>query len=155
MCLVQSGHHHHLIACNLLSPCNNWKIPLLALNNNHSLTIKCNLLSPCNSWTIPLLALNNNHSLTIECNLLSPCNSWTIPLLALNNNHSLTIYRLSFLFVAVLSIYRLDNSWTKITDKFVVKYMWSSLPLIQPFPPKTTFLIRPDWGSKILLTFSP
>ena len=36
--LVQSGHHHHFIECNLFSAWYSWKIPELVLSNNHSLT---------------------------------------------------------------------------------------------------------------------
>jgi hypothetical protein len=35
--LVQSGHHYHLIKCNLFSPWYAWKIAHLNSNNNHSL----------------------------------------------------------------------------------------------------------------------
>jgi len=34
----QSGHHHYVIECNLLSPWYSWKIAELALSNTHSLT---------------------------------------------------------------------------------------------------------------------
>jgi hypothetical protein len=34
--LVQSGHHHHSIECNLFSPWYSWLIVHLALNNTHS-----------------------------------------------------------------------------------------------------------------------
>lgn len=36
--LVQSGHHYHLIDCNLSSPSYTWKIDHVGLHNNHSLT---------------------------------------------------------------------------------------------------------------------
>jgi hypothetical protein len=37
--LVQSGHHHHFIHCNLFSLWHSWKIAHLILNNHHSLTM--------------------------------------------------------------------------------------------------------------------